>query len=185
MQRIITPEEKERKDKRNKIIIGILLVVIMALSTAGYAFFNTEKADTSGKVSYNGHDFYITGNFWTTEISGHKFYFTYLPNETASIKTTKTLNNYQGKPLYLTENNLAGEEIARNLGQFAERVNLACVSGENCTGDLPEKNCSSNLIVIKERNFANVAENDNCVYIFSNDSVRQTDAFLYKILGIK
>ena len=67
-----------------------------------------------------------------------------------------------------------------------ERVQLACYGSENCTEDRPEKNCSDNMILIYEREYViNIAEEDNCIFIFSNDTIRDVDAFLFRILGVK
>lgn len=187
MQKIITAEDKEKKDKRNKIIIGVILIALMTLSSAGYAFFNNDKvsSNTDGKIIQNGVDFYDYNGLWQATISGQTFYFQYLPNETSTLKITKTLQDYSGKPLYFTENSMAGGEIERNIGRYAERVQLACLTG-NCTENIPEKNCSSNVIIIQEKSSGSIVQQeDNCIYIFSNDSVREADAFVYKILGIK
>ena len=179
-------EDKEKREKRNKLILGIILVIIMLLSTAGYAFFSTEKTEEQvNKVRYNNLDFYRQGDFWQTEISEYKFYFHYLPNETRNTEIKKTYKDYAGKPLYLTRNEVAEQEIQMNLGNIVERTNLACLPDTNCTGEWPEKNCSNNVIVIQERNFTTMAEEDNCVFIFSNDTLRDADAFLFRVLGIK
>lgn len=187
IRKIETKEDRERKEKRNKVVLGIILVVIMVLSTAGYAFFGRENTESQeGKVRYNNLDFYLRGNLWEVDISGTKFYFHYLPNETRMISIKKTLRDYQGKTLYFTRDEIAEQEIAGNLKNFVSRINPnpVCLPDTNCTEDSPEKNCTDNIIIIQERDFANVAEEDNCVFIFSNDTLKDADAFLYKILGV-
>jgi len=102
------------------------------------------------------------------------------------VEITKTIQDYAGETIYFTQNAAAEQEITRNLGYFIERMQLACYEGqENCAEDLPIKNCSYNLISIKQGDFVNVTEEDNCIFIISNNTIREADAFLYKVLGIK
>lgn len=185
MRKIENKEELERrKETRNKIIVIIFGVILLA-STAGYAFFGWEKRTPEGKVSINGLDFVRQGDVWQTQISGYNFYFHYLPNESEQVNINKRLQDYIKKPLYLTGSSTADGEIAGNLDQFVERVNLACLQDTNCTENLPEKNCSSNMIIIKEReDFIKsvYTEEDNCVFILSNNTLKAADSFIYKIL---
>lgn len=190
MRKLETREDIEKKEGRNKRIIGIVMAVILLFSTAAYAFssFFGSNENNTNKVKYNGLEFTWQGSLWTTEINGNNFYFSYLPNETGSISTTKSINDYSGKTLYFTENSLARQEIERNIGSFlARNPQLACLEGSNCTGNLPVKNCSSNIIIIKEEYIIGspIREEENCVFISSNDSLRDADSFLYRILGIK
>ena len=188
MRKIETKEDVERKDRRNKIIIGVALVVLMLFSTAGYAFFSGDKNNgaTSGKVNINGKEFYNQGNYWATTIDGKSYYFTYLPNETGSISLKKSISDYSSKTVYFTEQGIAEGEIAQNFANFAGKIAFACRENENCTENWPIKNCSSNLIIINEQYAGNnlVVAEDNCVFITSNDTVRSADAFIYRVLGI-
>ena len=52
MKRIETKEIVEKKSNRNKLIIGLIMIGILVLSTAGYAFYNYDKSSSS-KVKYN------------------------------------------------------------------------------------------------------------------------------------
>lgn len=189
MRKIETKEDLERKERRNKIIIGVILVGIMILSTAGYAFFNNEKVTTDVKaVKYNGRDFYMQGNFWLSDFGGNTLYFTYLPNETSSVSVSKTISDYSGKTLYYTDDDLATQEVLRDLNSILIRpAQQACFEDSNCTGDYPIKNCSSNIITTKQKysGTSPVIQEENCIYLSPNDSVRSADAFLYRILGVK
>ena len=187
MRKIETKDNTERKDRRNKIIIGVVLVVLMLFSTAGYAFFSGDKnSGGTAKISIDGRDFYAQGNFWTTSIDNKPYYFTYLPNETGSISLNKKMSDYSGKTVYFAKTGLAEDEIARNLGNFAGRIGFACMENENCTENWPIKNCTSSLIIIKEQDVGSrvLRAEDNCVFIISNDTIRDADAFVYRVLGI-
>ena len=187
IRKIENKEELEkRKDRRNQIIV-IIFGLILLVGTVGYAFLGWEKTgnQVSGKVNMNGLDFTRQGDVWQTQISGYTFYFHYLPNESEKVNINKKISDYIKKPLYLTGSSSADSEIAGNLAQFAERVNLACLQDTNCTENIPEKNCSSNMIIIKERqDFAAsvYTEEDNCVFILSNNTLKAADSFIYKIL---
>ena len=187
VRRIETREDQERKDRRNKIIIGVVLAVVMLLSTLGYSLMSGEKTSSGvEKASYNGLDFYKQGEFWQTTISGNNFYFSYLPNETRKLNLARTLTDYNGKTLYFTDMGTGMEEVARNIGNFVTRIQRACLDYENCTENIPVKNCSNNILIIKEKETAGnpIVSEDNCVFIFSNDTVKDADAFLYRIFGV-
>ncbi len=190
MRKLETREDAERKDRRNKIIIGVVLVVVMLLSTLGYSLMSGNKNNEEvATVNYNGLDFYKQGDFWAVNIQNNVFYFSYLPNETDSNSIKKSIQDYSGKPLYFTGRGLAEQEILRNLQVVVGRAQFACLEEINCTEDLPVKNCSSNVIIIKEQAVTKsiINQEENCVFIITNssDSVRAADSFLYKILGIK
>ena len=64
----------------------------------------------------------------------------------------------------------------------------ACPEYVNCTDeDLPTKTCEDNFIIIKEGNYSNIIQDENCVFIEGKqeDLVQIVDEFLFKILGIK
>lgn len=188
MQKIISREEKARKEKRNQAILGIILVGIMVLSTAGYALFSKEKKDVK-KLEYKGLNFVLQeDNLWHTNIQNYDFATTYNPEETENITGFLTLNiqSYVGKPLYFSYDSerIGIVEIARNLERFAERINSACL--DDCKENYPVKNCSENIIIIKDLNETLIRQEDNCVYIFAKgeDVTRASDAFVFKILGL-
>jgi hypothetical protein len=189
MKKIENPQDRERKEQRNKIILGVILTGLMLLGTGGYAFmsFMGSSGDNQGiqkTVKYNGISFTQQGEVWETDIQGHQFYFHYLPNETSQPKINKTIKDYSGKPLYIVGDRQAEQEIVGNIVNFVQRWQEACYSSSECTGDLPVKNCSDNLIIIKNQGFTNTVQEDNCVFISANDTLKSTDGFLFKILGI-
>jgi len=187
MKKIETNQDREKKERKNKIILGVILGLVMLFGTAGYSFLSMERTSSSEKVKYNGLEFVKQGEYWQTSIQNYNFYFSYLPNETSEINIKKTLQDYANKPLYFANNGEAGQEILRNLQYFVLRVQEACLLSENCSENLPVKNCSDNIIIIKEKESlaSPVLEEDNCIYIISNNTINSADSFLYKILGIK
>lgn len=185
----MTQDLKEKKDTRNKIIIGIILVGLMILSTAGYAFYNTDSESVK-KIKYYDTEFVLgEDGLWHSTIQGYGFSTQYNPTEVENISINLNLNldSYTNKPVYFSfESNPKGiDEIIRNLGTFVERSQLSCLDGEKCEGDLPVKNCTDNVIIIKEGT-NKITQEDNCVYIFGNYSeiTKASDAFIFRILGI-
>jgi hypothetical protein len=193
MRTIITKESEARKRKRNQLIIGIILVVVMGLSTVGYSLSGVSKTgDSSSSIVYNNIQFTKTAGLWYAKSNELTFSFTYNPNEVE--KTNNVLNaisSYFGKPLYIySKSSNAVTEIYRNLvysNNIVLRMQEACPENESCNEDIPIKNCENNFIIIKEANESRITQNNKCVIIEgkSEDLVKQTDSFLYKITGIQ
>lgn len=190
MKKILTAAEKEKKETRNKTIIGVILAGLMLLSVAGYSLLSGEKEETAKTFIYNGKEFYETSSGWATIINENYFYFQYSPFEVEEINFSLDIyaEDYSGKAVFLDSiYSDANYEIAQNLKNYYERINLACLSEENCSEDLPIKNCNDSVISIKETNFTTITREENCVFITAKEgeSLKVVDAFLYKIFGIK
>jgi len=192
MRQIISKEEKDKKAKRNHLIMGLILIVVMALGTVGYAFSERSSGGSSSKIKYNGIEFVKTDNYWNFNLQGQNFVTEYSPEEVKNISFSSNLllQNYAGNPFYISSDFTApSAEIARNLNPFVLRVQNACLPEDNCIGNLPNKNCSfDNIIVIKEpkNETEKIYQEENCVFIVSSleNQTRYADAFLFKILGI-
>jgi hypothetical protein len=192
MKRIETKEVRERKKKRNQILIGVVMIILLVVSTAGFALLNRDvDSQNSGSEvrEYNGIEFYRQQNLWVTEINGKALAFSYLPQEIedVEISLTHTVNNLIGKPLYLVNASSAKDIIGFNLmPEFAQRINEACLSTENCNeSDYPIKDCFvDNIIVYRDNEeITKVYQENNCI-IIEGDKAKGTDRFLQRILGI-
>ncbi len=192
MRKIETKREREGKRRRNQIIVGVVLVFVMLFSTLGFAFQNfyftggdADSDSSEGKVTYNDFEFTNVNGLW---VLGN-FVFKNTPQQVQDVGTgLKSIDNYQGKPLYIySENEEAEIEVYVNLGQVAERVQKACIEGEECSTNLPVKTCTDNFIIIKQTNNTVIRQENNCVYIEGTQEnlVALADQFLFKILGIK
>lgn len=184
MRKLETREDIEKKNNRNKLIIGIVLAVLLLMSTAGYAFFGVGEDESSKKIKYKTVEFSERYGFLMLELGGRDYYFNYLPNETSVFETRKILPDYLNKPLYFVGESPGKESVARNLGQIASRMQMACIEGEECDENLPVKNCSDNIVIFKQTDLSVIREEDNCVYILSNESLRDADAFIYGLLDV-
>lgn len=189
--RSITKEEvRLKKEKRNKTIIGIVLVVVMTLSTVGYSLFSREGTTNSGTIKYNNIEFTMQEDgLWHFIINNNEFTTTYNPLDVKNITNNVKLNlgNYQDKPLYFYYliDSQSENEIARNIGQVTSRMNYACFAGENCIW--AEKNCiSDNIVIVKNLNETIIRQEDKCAYISYNesDNLKTADSFIFRVLGI-
>jgi len=195
MRRIEIKSEIEKKEKSKRMVIGIILVAVMIIGTLGYGFLSRQETggSNSKKESYKGVEFIMTDSgFWYAAISGYGFYFQHLPKETENISVPfARLEEYYYKPLFFVFNDgdmAAKGEIYRGLKDFTSSYPQdACLEGATCeSNELPEENCSSNVIIFNVKNETNVFREENCVFIESQaeDMVRAADAFLYRLLGI-
>jgi len=199
IKKIETKGVQEKKRRTRNFLIGMVLVLIMVFSTAGYAIDvaisnQGQKAQT---VKYNGIQFNKDANgFWDFQYNGQKFITTYNPLELNGTKATTglTLATYKGQVLYYEYNQSqdGAREVLTNLwdlNQIPLRTMRACLS-DDCPVDAPVKSCTNDHIISFRTPIGNEAERvykeDNCVFIVAKDNnqVKYSDAFLYGLLGI-
>jgi len=191
IRKIQTAGERERKKKRNQIIIGIVLIGIMVISTAGYAIVSN-RDETQTKVAFGNFEFVKQQDFWVTSFGDNFIYLQYLPQdvENVSVSGIYTLDAFSNKPLYYVTSNPGAGEILNNIRNI-ERYQEVCIQGINCTGnELPVKSCNDNIFVFKPASGepeneikTKVYQSDNCIYI-EGDFIKGADAFLYRLYGI-
>ena len=194
MRKIRTKEDHKKSQKKNQIIIGVILIVVMFGSVFGIivnSFDNSNNTQTS--VKYNGHTFDYSNGLWNTKVdSSYTFSIMNKPDELSNLtyinNTLHGLNSYVGQPLYIASGNNydSAAEIFRNLNPVVERFQNACLANETCEGNYPVKDCTNNLIIVKESDLPRIYQDQNCVYIEGNsgDLGKLTDSFLLKIAGI-
>lgn len=192
MRKIISREDRDRKNKLNQIIIGVILIAVMIFGTLGYAFSGGGDEETSEKIEYKGTEFIQDDSeYWRFNIQGYDFITRYNPLETGDMYffISLSINDYVNKPLYfVSEFQEPIFEINRNLKSFVSRINEACLDEENCLDDLPIKNCSiDNIIVIREPEdeIKEISQEENCIFITADfgNQTRYADAFLFRVLG--
>jgi hypothetical protein len=189
MRKISSKEKHEKKQKKNQLILGVILIVIMLFSTFAYSFMGNGSDENSEKVKYNDYEFIKQNNLWYLEINENVFVFSYNPKEVEKIPSyVNTLEHYYNLPLYIySENPETRLEISRNMANYVLRVQNACVKGEECYDEnLPIKTCEENVILVKESEISLIKQEENCVFIQGKkeDLLKITDEFLFKILGI-
>jgi hypothetical protein len=189
MRNIESKKDAEKKQKKNQIIIGAILIFIMLGSTFGIIVDSFGNNSNTNKVEYNGYQFVGENDFWKTTLGNYEFMFRYNPTQVEKINTSvKYLNSYSGLPLYISSEDYVAEvEIYRNLQNIVERFQGACLSEENCKENFPIKDCSNNFIIIKKANESRIYQDENCVFIEGKQEnlTQITDEFLFKMLGIE
>jgi len=193
MRKIYAQTEKQKKDARNKMIIGIILVIVMIFGTMGYAFLsNTEEEIPT--ITHNGVEFTLNEyGLWSFQIQGFGFSTAFNPEQTTDIYVSifTTLNDFYDKPLFFIGQTPARQELERNLWNFISRTQDVCLEdtdSKECE-NLPIKNCSEdNIIILKESttNTTQITKKENCITISAplEEQTKAADAFLFKILGI-
>lgn len=186
MRRLASIADVERARRRNNIILGVVMIVLLVGSSLGYSLMSADGKNNN-EASEMGFDFVRDGGIWKMIIGGELFGFRNLPSEVRDVEVNifVELNTYRGQPLYFVNSREGVGEILSNFNRYILRYQEACFGNESvCEGDLPVKDCSSNLIIFKEGNETSVYGEDNCVFIVGDVS-RGSDAFLYEVIGIR
>lgn len=192
MRKIISKNVAHKKKRMNKILLSFGMIFIMFSSILGYAFqsFGGNNVDVTEQglevTTFNGFDFTQQSGFWVLDFNGLNLIFRYNPSQV--IKSDSIINlllNYEAKPLYIySENIQAKSEIRTNLFGFVDSIEDACLEG--LCDESKIKTCEDNFIIIKESEVNTIKQQDNCVFIEgkSEDLIKLTDGFLYKVLGV-
>lgn len=199
IRKLETESDKQKKDNRKKLWIGIVLALILILSSAGYAFFGSGNEDNSsnGRIVVNNIKFTQNENgYWDFSYNGKAYQTIYNPLDVENITTgfTKKIEDYNGKALYFginTREDIASGgnyELLKNMQGVILKNQLSCLS-ENCTEDYPIKDCfTDNVIIYKavDENMTRIMANGNCITIYYAPGFEEkaTDALLFKILEI-
>lgn len=195
MRKIISKEEKDKKIRRNQLIIGGILILIMIFGYGAISLNNKGDTTEEDRIKYNGIDFIKDNSgYWNFAIQGQQFIIINNPENISKINflSTLNLNYYSNKPLYFVGDIGEGSsEISRNLvDRFVLRIQQACLDEKECKGNFPIKNCSNeNIIIFKEalnNETETMYQEENCVFIFAQyeNQSKYADKFLFNLLGI-
>jgi hypothetical protein len=165
--------KREARDRRDKTIIGLIIIFLMVFSTLGYVFWwREDEQDTNNpdiKV-YNNYTFTRTDSGWQTvfDVGGKNttLMTSYLPEELENVTvkgTVFTATNLSGKALYLVATSINERQTASEFaffGPWVQRMQMACleenVNDSFCVEqNLPIKSCSdanseAAIIIVKE-----------------------------------
>jgi hypothetical protein len=199
MRKIRSKEDVAKGQRIKQTIIGVILIFVMLSSIIGFGFFSGGGDDNGNEqtLEYNGYEFSVGENrLWEVQIEDQTFLTNYHPSETEDIVVDFNLglDYIRGSPLYYVRGNEhAINVILYNLGRYSTRnPQEVCLTGEECGGDLINKDCSSNVVVFKEpindsSETIKIYKEENCVFIkaTSSEQVRSADRLVFKILGIQ
>ncbi|RMF55857.1 hypothetical protein D6745_00935 [Candidatus Woesearchaeota archaeon] len=185
IRKIQTQKEIERAKRKKQVIIGGILILIMVVSTAGYAIISSIDGQKS-KVEFNGVEFERSNGLWKFEIGGQEFYVQNLPQslKNVSVNGSFSVADYINKPLYIVGGSSSEvSELINFLGRYVLRYQEACLLEENCSKDVPVKDCTNNIVAFVQSNVTKVYKNESCVFI-EGDFLKGVDAFIYRMLGV-
>lgn len=185
IKRIQTSEDKERKRKRNNMIISIFMLVILVATSAGFAFVNTggtPSSDESSNVN-NTINNLPQGNY--VQYGGQQIPLIYNKTEVGDVEVTinKSINSYAGETLYLdieTDETVAIQEFGNTLGRVLPKIQRACLN--ECEENIPERSCDEGIVVYRNiEGESRVYQEKECVFI--EGDIRAVDAFIYSVFG--
>ncbi|MFH1359362.1 MAG: hypothetical protein ABIH37_05730 [archaeon] len=194
MRKISTRKDEIKKQKRNTLIISIILIVVISASVFGIVANSFGSSEEPKEVNYQGYSFFSSGNYWILKQGDFQFVFLNNPNELENLtfesNNLNLLPSYAQKVLYIySEEPTASYQVYQNLDMFTERIQQACLEQdqEDCPENNPIKTCTDNFVIIKESNLSKILQQENCVFIEGKkeDLIKLTDIFLLKIFGIK
>jgi len=195
------------KAKRNTIIIGVFIVILMIGSVL--ALFATPYGETTAKAKYNGFDFVRTQKGWTTWLGNQPVSFAYLPFDLENLTLPGEINK-DAEKIYL----VAEDDEQLNTQYQLTRIKSilyyftkmrfvdACLKEESCPEEKPLIRCdelNAQAIVFKTGNETKNYKDFQClVFEFKaadNEDTNKTistdinldmatEKIIYKILGI-
>ncbi len=182
MRKLGTEKEIEKKKQRTVIVVSVFMLAILVVSTVGFSFLSGTGFSDGNSNNAPAQQITNLGNQVAVNFEGQTFYLTNPPEAVEEIPTeiSKSLNDYVNTQTYIdSANQEALTEIASVLNKYS-RIRLACYGP--CEEDLPEKDCTENLIIFKDKETSRVYQEQNCVFI--EGDIRAVDAFLYKLLNL-
>lgn len=180
MKRIMSKAEEHKKQARTRLIIGSFLIGLMLLSVIGFIFITA-----GGIVSQASQEENPYGNYEVVQKDGVNFYFTSPKSEVENIPVTmsKSLQDYFGQTVYVSAYDYeVFNLLSLNLGLYVSRIQQACYSEEECTQNVPVKDCSQGIIVYRPSEENKVYQEEECVFV--EGDLSSLDAFTYQLLGI-
>jgi len=190
--KIQSAAEKERKERKTRIWMAIVVTVLLGASTAAYALMET---GTTEKKVYNGITFYRTENGWQPKKMD--IVTSYLPQdvENITIDGNIKLNDFSGVVYVNALGNAdlnAANELIRTL-----KVNKATLScspkneNESFCAELPIKSCDdaasgSGVIIFENSNETSVSYDNYCLTIKtdSENTLKVVDRIIFGLYGI-
>ena len=182
-------KREERLRKRN-LFLGVFIAIILVLSTVGFAALQgnrgNEEENQEGNFSQEGR--------FQTKVENYVINTKFSPLEINKCENCGSYQKYLNSVVYyIAETDgetRAISEVNFNLNQLIKRGQFACGPESNLSyceeKHLPTKDCSSNLIIIKESDKNKIEIKENCVYIYGEKEnlIKMADEFILNIFGL-
>jgi len=186
---------EKKSDKAKQVVMGIVIALIMVLSTFGIIIGNQTSS-----LSYNGYKFQLNGNQYATKINGKEMIFYSLPSQSDFINVSSSIPNKikESYIVMLTFNpadkvNIQIIELVRfDLSQSLNKVILDGVL--NVSTDypsLPLITCANAtlktpVIIMNMSDTPGIVDIDNCIYLNARGTefLRMRDRLLYSYYGV-
>ena len=186
---------EKKSDKAKQVVMGIVIALIMVLSTFGIIIGNQTSS-----LSYNGYKFRLSGNQYVTKINGKEMIFYSLPSQSDFINVSSSIPNKikEAYIVMLTFNpadtvNIQIIELVRfDLSQSLNKVILDGVL--NVSTDypsLPLITCANAtlktpVIIMNMSDTPGIVDIDNCIYLNARGTefLRMRDRLLYSYYGV-
>lgn len=203
LKKIQTREDSEKKKRRMRLVVGFIIIVLMILSTIGFAMFENDQSNTSNNT-YNGFKFSQTTNGWQTTVQGQTITTSYFPTEVLNVTGSNVYAfDFNSKVVYIavtSQDDVYNSNELGNLDYITERSQFACQKeAENSKfcqdSNLPVKNCedvngsATTRVIVINSNVTGAPSYDyynNCLTINAqgSDLRMAINNFIFKIFGV-
>ncbi|MFC1685972.1 hypothetical protein ACFLZZ_03040 [Nanoarchaeota archaeon] len=182
ISKIVTQEEKDKKEKRMKVFFAVFMVSVFVMSTFGIAL---SSSDSKNK-KYEGITFYLTENGWQGK--NLEFYTNFLPQDVEDIPLTGMLSTESLlNKLYVVSD--PSKSISSSWYELTRVIpvgnpNPSCLpedaDEEGCL-ELPLKNCSdadyqNAVLIFRYGNETSIGAYGSCLEIVGEDEVSMVKA---------
>jgi hypothetical protein len=193
--------KKDYREKRNKIILSVVIALVMILSTIGF-LYNRESNDNELKYTIKNktYTFIREDDQYVLNLNKEKIGFYYLPFEIELNMSDDIINQIKNsKIIYITFKPEAGYpeyiDVARfGLTNIFMAKNIYAINGiteENEKYALPVVTCENAtayvpVILMEETNITNIEIENNCIKLQGKrlDFIKFRDIIIYKMYGI-
>jgi uncharacterized protein YpmB len=203
IRKIETQTDRQTKQRRLNIILGIIIVALMIFSTLGYAILGNGSSESEKK--YGNYKFIQTATGWQVtlkDFNNKNLITNYLPGEVLNYTGTGAdTYYYSGRTVYVVvasqQEAQSTSEILVNINDLVSRIQFACsYDNENSSfcqeSNLPLKDCSdsgSDTTIIKvdsNSTKSSYSYEGGCLILKGqgSDFIKMSDNFLFRMFKV-
>jgi len=191
---ILMGKHERKREKRNQIIMSVVLVFLMVTSIFGIMIGNS-----TSNLKYGDYKFKEDNNHYITKINDKEMFFYTLPSQAEYINLSSNISN-KIKESYLVmisfnpndQVSLQTIELARfDFAQFMDKPVFNGILEESVDYSLPILTCANAtqqtpMIIFNVSDNFGFIEKDNCIYLNGRgmDFLRLRDRLLYSVHNV-